>query len=301
VDNWLLTWGAITVNVLVTAQDGDHDRSSTAVEVARLAAAHRSQSNEHHDYGNVRYLRGERDQWWRSCQLHRAGAVVLLPCSATDSDPVVGGNGVVKVTATGTTGVCAVPVTGLTSGTNYSFKAYATNSFNRILLGGNICHFDECECPSRRSDPKHRHPQPRLFQHYAQFARVTVTTVSVSFTLTASHRSRALRVRFNDGAFGDVISGQASPWTPWSLNFREQSDGHPHDRPGRHHPRCLRPLNIFRMGAPRRFHANQRKPDAHNGYLGRRSDRRWLELPVTARGIVYAPAAADGDPQDDPG
>ena len=53
--------------------------------------------------------------------------VVYAP-TATNSNPLIGGTGVVKATRTGTTGVFTVPVTGLTQTTGYSFKAYAINS-----------------------------------------------------------------------------------------------------------------------------------------------------------------------------
>ncbi len=53
--------------------------------------------------------------------------VVLAPTS-TNSSPIIGGTGVTKVAGSGTTGVFTVPATGLTAGTGYSFRAYATNS-----------------------------------------------------------------------------------------------------------------------------------------------------------------------------
>lgn len=53
---------------------------------------------------------------------------VIYSATATNNNPIIGGAGVTKVTATGTTGVFTAPVTGLTQGTSYSFKAYAINS-----------------------------------------------------------------------------------------------------------------------------------------------------------------------------
>ena len=48
--------------------------------------------------------------------------------SITNPDPVIGGPGVLpKVTASGTMGVFTVPVSGLSSGTDYYFRAYAIN------------------------------------------------------------------------------------------------------------------------------------------------------------------------------
>src|SRR5262249_15632748 len=50
--------------------------------------------------------------------------------SSTNSDPLIGGSGVLKATTTGTTGVFTVAVSSLTQATGYSYKAYATNSVN---------------------------------------------------------------------------------------------------------------------------------------------------------------------------
>lgn len=53
---------------------------------------------------------------------------VVYSVTSVNSDPVIGGSGVTKVTGTGTTGVFTVNATGLAASTGYSFKAYATNS-----------------------------------------------------------------------------------------------------------------------------------------------------------------------------
>ncbi len=56
-----------------------------------------------------------------------ARGVVLAP-TATNNNPQIGGSGVSNVVGTGTTGVFTVNATSLTPGTPYSFAAYATNS-----------------------------------------------------------------------------------------------------------------------------------------------------------------------------
>ena len=60
-----------------------------------------------------------------------ARGVVFAP-TATNSNPQIGGGGVTNVAGTGTTGVFTVNATSLTSGTAYSFAAYATNSLGTI-------------------------------------------------------------------------------------------------------------------------------------------------------------------------
>ncbi|MDH4452523.1 MAG: FG-GAP repeat protein [Verrucomicrobiota bacterium] len=53
---------------------------------------------------------------------------VVYSATVTNADPLIGGTGVIKVSGIGTIGVFTVAVTGLTQGTNYSYKAYAINS-----------------------------------------------------------------------------------------------------------------------------------------------------------------------------
>ncbi len=52
---------------------------------------------------------------------------VVYALAGINVNPVLGGTGVFKLTASGTTGVFTVPVTGLASGSGHVFKAYATN------------------------------------------------------------------------------------------------------------------------------------------------------------------------------
>ncbi|MCX6854862.1 MAG: MBG domain-containing protein [Verrucomicrobia bacterium] len=56
---------------------------------------------------------------------------IVFAETAKNSNPSIGGTGVTKVTAAGTMGVFTTPVTGLSGGTSYSFKAYATNSVGK--------------------------------------------------------------------------------------------------------------------------------------------------------------------------
>ncbi|MGV3660753.1 MAG: beta strand repeat-containing protein [Prosthecobacter sp.] len=53
---------------------------------------------------------------------------VVYALTATNGNPTIGGTGVVKATAAGTTGVFTTGVTGLTAFSGYSFCAYATNA-----------------------------------------------------------------------------------------------------------------------------------------------------------------------------
>ena len=53
---------------------------------------------------------------------------VVWSVTATNNNPAIGGSGVTNVTGTGTTGVFTVSATGLPTGTQISYRAYATNS-----------------------------------------------------------------------------------------------------------------------------------------------------------------------------
>jgi alpha-tubulin suppressor-like RCC1 family protein len=60
-----------------------------------------------------------------------ARGVVYAP-TATNANPEIGGSGVQQVPSAGSVGVFAESVTGLSFSTNYSFKAYATNSAGTV-------------------------------------------------------------------------------------------------------------------------------------------------------------------------
>lgn len=53
---------------------------------------------------------------------------VVYSETATNPNPVIGGSGVTNATTTGTTGVFTKAITGLTTATGYSYRAYATNA-----------------------------------------------------------------------------------------------------------------------------------------------------------------------------
>ena len=75
--------------------------------------------------------------------------VVYAPTSA-NSNPQIGGAGVTKVTASGTRGVFTIPVTGLTSKSGYSFRAYATNNVGTSY--SSVATFSTLDAPPILSD-----------------------------------------------------------------------------------------------------------------------------------------------------
>jgi len=116
--------GSNTVDVLVTAQDGTTQRTYTIAVTRRAAPAVTSPASASITATGAT-LGGNVTGDGEAAITERG---VVYSATATNGDPLVDGAGVTKVTASGTTGVFTAPVTGLTQGTVYSFKAYATNS-----------------------------------------------------------------------------------------------------------------------------------------------------------------------------
>lgn len=52
---------------------------------------------------------------------------IVYSATATNANPLINGTGVIKVSTPGTNGTFVIPVSSLAGGTDYSFKAYATN------------------------------------------------------------------------------------------------------------------------------------------------------------------------------
>jgi hypothetical protein len=57
-----------------------------------------------------------------------SGRGVVYSIASANPNPVIGGAGVIQATTSGTTGAFTVAVSGLSPGTRYAFRAYATNS-----------------------------------------------------------------------------------------------------------------------------------------------------------------------------
>jgi formylglycine-generating enzyme required for sulfatase activity len=60
---------------------------------------------------------------------------VVYSASATNDDPIIGGVGVMKVAATGTTGILTAALTGLSKVTSYSYRVYAINNRGATYTG----------------------------------------------------------------------------------------------------------------------------------------------------------------------
>ena len=119
-----LNVGSNTIDVLVTAQDGVTTKTYTST-VTRLAAPTVTSPTKTGITSTGATLGGNVTADGGATITQRG--VVYAPTS-TNNNPEIGGTGVLVDSASGTTGVFTVAVTGLTAATDYSFKAFATNS-----------------------------------------------------------------------------------------------------------------------------------------------------------------------------
>jgi hypothetical protein len=119
-----LNEGSNTVDVLVTAQDGVTTKTYT-VTVTRMAAPTVTTPTATSITGTGATLGGNVTSDGGATITERG---VVYSTTANNNNPLIGGTGVTKAIATGTTGVFTSAVTGLTKGTAYSYKAYAINS-----------------------------------------------------------------------------------------------------------------------------------------------------------------------------
>ena len=119
-----LSVGPNTITTLVTAQDGTTTQTYTVIVTRQAAPTVTSPTST---------LVSDRSATLGGNVTSDGGAAVtargvVYAVTATNSNPQLGGTGVINATTTGTTGVFTVHVSSLTPGTAYSFAAYATNS-----------------------------------------------------------------------------------------------------------------------------------------------------------------------------
>jgi hypothetical protein len=136
---------------------------------------------------------------------------VVFSVSTSNSNPVIGGSGVTKVTATGTTGSFTAAVTGLTQATRYSYKAYAING-----LGTNYTNVDTFTTLSSDANLNwltlsHGALNPNFSSGTTSYtANVANAVSSITITPSTSQANAAVAVRVNGGTFASVSNGNAS-------------------------------------------------------------------------------------------
>jgi predicted outer membrane repeat protein len=136
---------------------------------------------------------------------------VVYSATSINSDPLISGTGVTKVTATGATGVFTAPVTGLTQGTAYSYKAYAINSqgttytsvatFTTLSTNADL---SALILSSGTLSPVFASATT------AYTAGVAGSSASITLTPTLSQANATIEVRVNNGSYAAVTSGSQS-------------------------------------------------------------------------------------------
>lgn len=84
---------------------------------------------------------------------------IVYALTATNSDPIIGGTGVTKVTKTGTTGVFTNIISGLTASSAYTFKGYATNA-----VGTNYTFANQFTTSGANSGPSISYETPQNYE-----------------------------------------------------------------------------------------------------------------------------------------
>jgi formylglycine-generating enzyme required for sulfatase activity len=142
---------------------------------------------------------------------------VVYSATSTTNDPLINGTGVTKVTATGTTGVFNIPITGLTPGTNHSYKAYATNSqgttYTSVATFTTLSNNADLSALTLSSGTL----SPTFASATTSYtASVSNATTSITVTPTRAQANATIEARVNTGTYAAVTSG--SPSASLSLN-----------------------------------------------------------------------------------
>jgi len=136
---------------------------------------------------------------------------VVHALTSANADPAIGGTGVTKTTTGGTTGVFTVAVTGLTQGSAYTFKAYATNArgtvytplstFTTLSTNANL---SAMTLSSGTLSPTF------AAETTSYTASVNNGVTSITVTPTVEQANATIQVRVNAGSYTSVTSGTAS-------------------------------------------------------------------------------------------
>ncbi len=151
------------------------------------------------------------------------GSITTLPCptiskgfvyslTTTNSNPLNNGSGVTNSSISGlTTGAYILPLTGLTSGVGYSYKAYvfdgATYTYGSVQAFTTLSSNADLSTLLISSGTL----SPTFAAATTSYtATVTNSTSSVTVTPTKSNSSASIQVQVNSGGYSTVASGSAS-------------------------------------------------------------------------------------------
>jgi sulfatase modifying factor 1 len=143
---------------------------------------------------------------------------VVYSATGTNADPLIGGTGVTKVTATGTTGNFTVPVTGLTQSTGYSYRAYAINSqgttYTTVATFTTLSANADLSAMTLSSVTL---SSPFASNTIAYTASVSNATTSITVTPTRAQANATIKARVNTGTYAAVTSGSPSASLPLNV------------------------------------------------------------------------------------
>jgi spore germination protein GerM len=203
----VLNVGSNTVDVQVTAQDGLTQKIYT-VTVLRMAAPTVTSPTATSITALGATLGGNLTSDGGTLITERG---VVYAVTASNSNPLIGGSSVVKFTTTGTTGVFTVPVTGLTQGTGYSYKAYAINSqgssytsvgtFTTLSTNANLSNLTLSSGSLN----------PNFSSATTTYTTSVINPISaITLTPTRVQANATIAVRVNGGSYTSVTSGGPS-------------------------------------------------------------------------------------------
>lgn len=210
-----LNVGSNTVEVRVTAQDGVTQKTYTVI-VTRMAAPTVTNPTAASVTTTGATLGGNVAADGGAVITERG---VVYSATTTNSDPLIGGGGVVKVIGAGTTGVFTVAATGLAQGTGYSFKAYAINSqgtsytsvstFTTLSTNADL---SSLTLSSGSLSP--------AFASGTTTYTASVANVISSITVTPirAQANATIEARINGGSYTSVSSGSASAALPLNVD-----------------------------------------------------------------------------------
>jgi hypothetical protein len=136
---------------------------------------------------------------------------VIYALTSANADPAIGAAGVTKVTTTGTTGVFTVAVTGLTQGSAYTFKAYATNPRGTVYTALDTLSTLSTNANLSALVPSSGTLSPAFAANTTSYtASVNNAVSSITVTPTVEQANATIQVRVNAGAYTSVTSGTAS-------------------------------------------------------------------------------------------
>lgn len=138
---------------------------------------------------------------------------IVFAETVSNADPSLGGEGVTKVSVSGATGVFYAGITGLKSGTSYTFKAFASNdqgtSYTEAATFTTPVPSSNCDLANLTLDNASLNPVfDSATSEYS--AQVTKESLAVTVTPTAAQNDASIQIRINGGAYAPLLNGNAS-------------------------------------------------------------------------------------------